>query len=247
MRWAWRKGLILIRLCRREDDFGNLCRLMYDVLRLNAQLRGGSETASCPIAFRHHPGETVTITLTGGRFLPGLVLTDRHYLILDGIDVEDAMMWAQILDSSQQHSLWPGQFAGTAPADLINQNDTANLFGNNFTSDPLFVDADARNLRLDSGSLMIDAGAFLTRTVGAGTGTVMTVQDAGYFYDGYGISDETGDEVQLHGQTETALVVAIDYDTITLTLDRPLTWSDNQGFALKYNGSHPDVGAFESP
>lgn len=113
------------------------------------------------------------------------------------------------------------------------------------TVSPLFVDETGRDLRLSAGSTMIDAGVFATRTVGAGSGTVLTIEDVGYFYDGFGIPEETGDIVRLEGQSSTARVVGIDYANKTLTLDVSLTWTSGQYLHLQYSGSRPDMGAFE--
>src|SRR6185436_1729598 len=55
------------------------------------------------------------------------------------------------------------------------------------TASPHFVNEAGRDLRLAAGSPMIDAAAFLTRTSAAGSGTQITVADASYFFDGYGI------------------------------------------------------------
>ncbi len=54
-----------------------------------------------PIVYRRFPGETVTIRLPDGPFVPGIEVTDLHDVVLDGIDVDDAMMWGQILRSSR--------------------------------------------------------------------------------------------------------------------------------------------------
>ncbi|MBW2527655.1 MAG: right-handed parallel beta-helix repeat-containing protein, partial [Deltaproteobacteria bacterium] len=113
------------------------------------------------------------------------------------------------------------------------------------TSDPGFVDVAGRDLRLTESSPMVDAARFVTRTVGAGSGTELAVEDGGYFYDGYGIEGETGDEIQLEGQTETARVVGIDYDAHLLSLDRSLTWTDGAGVHLAFAGAAPDMGALE--
>jgi len=91
---------------------------------------------------------------------------------------------------------------------------------------------------------MIDAGTFLTKTVGAGSGTIMQVNDSGYFYDGYGIPGEAGDLIQLENGG-TARIIDINYATNTLTLDRSLTWNNEQGVSLPYSGSKPDIGAYE--
>jgi hypothetical protein len=114
------------------------------------------------------------------------------------------------------------------------------------TTPPGFVNEAQRDFHLATGSPMIDAAAFLTTTVGAGSGTVMTVADSRYFFDGYGIPGELGDLVQLQGQTQTARVLAVDDTARTLTLDTALTWTNGQGLTLAYNGGAPDQGAFES-
>ena len=111
--------------------------------------------------------------------------------------------------------------------------------------DPQFVDAAHDDLRLAPTSPYIDKGVALTTTVGAGEGTTMKVNDPMYFYDGFKIPGEKGDEIQLMGTANTARVTAIDYKAKTLTLDRPLTWAARQGIALKYAGAAPDLGAYE--
>jgi hypothetical protein len=37
----------------------------------------------------------------------------------------------------------------------------------------------------------------------------------------------------------------VDYSTNTLSFERSLTWTANQGVCLKYAGAAPDIGAFE--
>ncbi|HEY3245026.1 MAG TPA: hypothetical protein VGM03_16920, partial [Phycisphaerae bacterium] len=61
--------------------------------------------------------------------------------------------------------------------------------------------------------------------------------------NGDGLLD--GDEIQLQGQTQTARIGKIDYDSNTLSLDRPLAWEAGQGVSLTYSGAAPDLGAFE--
>jgi hypothetical protein len=120
--------------------------------------------------------------------------------------------------------------------------------------DPLFADVSAPltvenvaafDFDLLPGSPAIDQGVFLTAAVGAGAGTILPVADAGYFTDGFGVTD--GDLIQLEGQTATARIVAVDYAANTLTLDAALTWTGGQGVSLAYNGPAPDIGAYETP
>jgi len=120
--------------------------------------------------------------------------------------------------------------------------------------DPLFVDDEAAivpaqpellDFHLDPSSPCVDNGGFLTRTSGAGSGTTLPVEDAGYFTDGFGVPGVLGDLIQLEGQGVTARVVAVDHDADVLTLDTALFWSDGLGVAQPYVGARPDQGAFE--
>jgi hypothetical protein len=110
------------------------------------------------------------------------------------------------------------------------------------TPDPF--DLEAFDFRLGSDSPCIDAGVFLTRTVGAGADdTVIAVEDAGYFSDGKGLV--AGDMIQLDGSTVVVTVTAVDYDANTIDVDAPLTWAAGTGVALPYAGTAPDQGAHE--
>jgi parallel beta-helix repeat protein len=127
---------------------------------------------------------------------------------------------------------------------FFNTNHPATWSGN-IQQNPGFVDAGNEDFRLQQNSQMIDAGAFLTQTVGQGSGKTMQVADAGYFYDGFGIEGEVGDLIQLDGQAATARIIKVDYDYNTLTLDTTLSWIDGQGVSLAYFGNAPDIGKFE--
>lgn len=112
--------------------------------------------------------------------------------------------------------------------------------------DPGFVDERAGKLQLAPGSRMIDRGAALTTTTRAGEGSSLPVGDILYFYDGFTLPGERGDEIQLLGTTDRARVVALDPVARTLTLNRSLTWRAGQGVSLAFNGAAPDFGAFEA-
>lgn len=119
------------------------------------------------------------------------------------------------------------------------------LFSTNLEVAPGFTDEGSYDFTLKNNSSMIDAGGFLTWAVSSGSGTSLQVDDARYFHDGFGIEGVNGDLIQLEGQNGTATVVEIDYDSHTLTLDRPLAWHTGQGVSLAYQGTAPDIGAYE--
>jgi hypothetical protein len=112
-------------------------------------------------------------------------------------------------------------------------------------SDPGFVDAAAGDFHLRAGSEMIDAGAFAATAESTGSGNVMAVDDASWFYDGFGISGETGDLVRIEGSADPVRIVAIDYETNTLTLAESRSWRRGAGVHTAYAGAAPDMGAFE--
>lgn len=130
------------------------------------------------------------------------------------------------------------------------------FFSGNTQADPLWVDPGAAreddNRHLDralfhlrSTSPLIDAGRFLAETTSSGSGTLIPVNDARCFYDGWGIPGEQGDLIQLAEQDQAAQIVSIDYQNNRITVDRALSWSAGQGVSLPYHGSAPDIGAFE--
>lgn len=117
-------------------------------------------------------------------------------------------------------------------------------FKSNLQANPGFVDEANKNFHLQGNSPMIDAGMFLAKTTNSGTNsTVMEVDDAGWFIDGFGIV--SGDTIQVEGQTDYMVIKSIDYTTKSLTLYRATTWETGQGVSRKYSGEKPDVGTYE--
>jgi len=119
------------------------------------------------------------------------------------------------------------------------------LFRDNVQTDPQFLDAPNWDFHLTGGSPMIDAGAHLTAVAADSSGPELLVADAKYFCDGFGIDGVAGDVIRLEGSAQTARVLAVDYGTNTLTLDRPVSAVVGQGVSLDYLGAAPDIGAFE--
>ncbi|MBI3949625.1 MAG: right-handed parallel beta-helix repeat-containing protein [Acidobacteria bacterium] len=113
----------------------------------------------------------------------------------------------------------------------------------NLTADPRFANAAAGNYQLTSESSCIDAGVPLTNTVSAGSGMVVPVEDASYFTDGFGLVP--GDQVKV-GSNPAVLVVGVDINRDTLTLERAIAWTRGDPVYLgEFSGRGPDIGAFE--
>lgn len=113
---------------------------------------------------------------------------------------------------------------------------------NSIAEDPLFVNAASRDFHLQSNSPVIDAGQFLTQTTQAGQGMLITVRDVDYFSDGHQVTG--GDWVQV-GSNEPVQVVAVDYNSHTLTVNKVIEWQANEGVSYPYVGAAPDMGVYE--
>jgi hypothetical protein len=118
-----------------------------------------------------------------------------------------------------------------------------------FAAPSLPADTDDANLpdyRLRANSPCIDRGEFLTRiTSESGSGIGFAVEDAEFFYDGWGVPGEVGDLIQLEGTTRVARILRIDYERDLIATDRELSWTTGQGVSLAYAGDAPDLGAHE--
>ena len=114
-------------------------------------------------------------------------------------------------------------------------------FSNNYFGEPRFRNAQSGDYNLTNNSAAIDSGMPLTYTVTDGTGTVIRVEDARYFIDGFGIVG--GDTINIGNQI--ARITSVNYDRNRLTVDRPVSWQAGVGISLPFAGNGPDSGAFE--
>jgi hypothetical protein len=148
--------------------------------------------------------------------------------ILHELPGEPVFFW---LDAPGRTNFSLGEYEAAFPA----------LAAGNIEADPLFVDAAGGDFHLSAGSPCIDAGGALTSAVGAGSGTVVEVADPLFFSDGHGIVDP--DTIRVDG--ERVRIVQVDYDTNRITVDRDVAWTAGAPVTLDYEGTGPDMGAFE--
>jgi hypothetical protein len=107
-----------------------------------------------------------------------------------------------------------------------------------------FYDVKNEGYNLTVGSPCIDNGTWLTLCNGGGTGTVITVDEANYFFGGISSLGVQGDDITIG--TEDVTITAVDYGSEVITIDREISWNDGYFVSLRYNGSAPDIGAIES-
>lgn len=144
-------------------------------------------------------------------------------------------VWPTTPGSQVMRTNWDGDVAACTYPQFVNTNG----YGDYFRTSSL------PNLALQTNSPCIDAGTWLAYvTTASGSGTSMGVDNSLYFSDGNRIV--TGDTIQLQGQTNTVTVSSNDWANNTLYLSGSLTWTNGQGVSLAYNGTAPDMGAFET-
>jgi chitodextrinase len=116
-------------------------------------------------------------------------------------------------------------------------------FRGNIELNPRFIDEANLEFHLLPDSPAIDTGAFLTRTLEAGTDTVtVRVEDSLFFSDGFGIVEP--DRVQI-GPNPPVSLASVDYDNHILTLKTRVSFPADQPVSLPYHGPAPDLGPFE--
>jgi hypothetical protein len=168
------------------------------------------------------------------------VLSAQSNAKFNGSLVMDYNLWRNLNDPNATY-LWGGVWYSLATFQATWGYDTHSK-----SQDPQFVNLAARDFSLQATSPARDAGTFLTTATNPGSGsTNLTVADAGYFHDGFGMIQ--GDTIQIGatGGQAPVVVTAVNYSTNTLTLQNPRTWANGATVGLPYSGSSPDMGAME--
>ena len=127
--------------------------------------------------------------------------------------------------------------------------DAGNVYG-----DPKLVNP-TTDFHLQPSSPAIGAGGPLTAANGSGSSsTALTVNDAGFFQDGYGIAGVQPDWIRV-GASTTVRVSSINYATNVITLATAISWNnsdpvylykDSKG-NLVLGGVLPNIGADQGP
>lgn len=128
---------------------------------------------------------------------------------------------------------------GELPADV------EPMFARIVTEAPGFADPATHDHAPAADSPMRDGGLPLTSAVGDGSGRTMPVEDARWFFDGFGIAGEIGDVIVVGEDRREAVVVSVSLEDDTLELDRELTWLDGEIVTLRFGGAAPELGVYQ--
>lgn len=127
---------------------------------------------------------------------------------------------------------------------LDGDNPSWALFGDDYIiDDPEFINVLIHDFQLQSTSPAINQGVLLTKTTNSGTGTLIELDDVGFFTNGYGIRE--GDLVEFEGQTQQFEILEINYIDKIITINATASWNNGDGVSLIYNDNKPDIGAYE--
>ncbi|MFW5867487.1 MAG: PKD domain-containing protein, partial [Armatimonadota bacterium] len=113
------------------------------------------------------------------------------------------------------------------------------------TDAPGFADPETHDHTAGPGSPMRDGGMPLTRAVGDGSGRLLAVEDARWFFDGFGIAGEIGDAIVVGDDRREARVVSVGLEDDALELDRELSWTDGDAVTLRFGGDAPELGVYQ--
>ncbi|MEW6515377.1 MAG: T9SS type A sorting domain-containing protein [candidate division FCPU426 bacterium] len=111
------------------------------------------------------------------------------------------------------------------------------------TSGIRFADYGQDDLHLSSSSNCLNAGQAMTTVNSAsGSGTVISVADAGFFTDGQGLIE--GDVIKV-GAGSPVAIASIDFAANSITVQAAISWNTGDPVVLGYQAATPAIGAFE--
>jgi len=144
----------------------------------------------------------------------------------------------------------PGAYVWTVSSSDIPLSDVKNYYNqenNSIEGNPDFTAPGLNDYTLTSESPARNIGSWLARIISAsnpGGDTTFTVDDPNWFYDGWTLPGEAGDVIKTeNGQSAT--ITSINYSTGQIIVNIPISWTQDEGISLHYEGSKPDIGAWE--
>ena len=143
--------------------------------------------------------------------------------------------------------------AGLTETKVAEYDNAYSEFAGNVEDSPNFADRAHAQFFLTDTSPLRNAGAFLTATAATGpacSGQTIQLEAGGAGFFSAGIEDAhgeivAGDEIQIEGVPGTFEITAIDHASDQLTLDATVSCANGAGVSLPWEGSAPDIGAYE--
>jgi hypothetical protein len=170
---------------------------------------------------------------------PPMLLDHNLYFNVNG-----SYLWRQY---------YAGEFSGLEAwrAELARINaDTVSYIGaetHSQTAKPAFLEASHASpgrpwseYISSAGSPAYQKGGCVAFAVGSGSGTDLTVDNAGAFCDGWGIVE--GDVIRI-GDAAPVRITEVNYANGRIALSAPRTWTAGAGVHLSYSGPAPNIGA----
>jgi hypothetical protein len=143
--------------------------------------------------------------------------------------------WKNVLSFAGAYAYLGGKEAGSLELDPLFLNVSAYPVG-----DPSQFD-----FRVSALSPTLGGGVAIAAAATNGSASsVLTVNDAGGFSDGFGIV--AGDMIRIGGGAAVR-IIDVDYAANSLVLESPMTWNEGDPVHPIYTGSAPDIGAMVSP
>lgn len=219
------------------NDSNSRGELIYNNSVQNTQATAKDKDYS-DLVFTH--GDTGANVINNVIADTGRAYAGNYCIYVDGTSTAGFVEDHNLCFSSTWGGAWQAPFGGYeySKSDILNK-------------DPRFVNPKG-DLHLRAGSPAIGAGGPLTTAAGSGTNsTTLTVANAGFFSDGYGLAGVQADWIRI-GANTTVQISAVNYSANTLSLASPISWMSgapiylykNSSGVVVLNAANPDIGAY---
>ncbi len=207
------------------------------------------DTGHRPISISSRSEDTRDIVVMNSIFSRNEPHGNQHQITLAGGTPEQARVIRNVFTATEPGLTVVRDYGENFTVEELHSEELRAEHGvryvDNIDVDPGYLDPDNYNHALREDSPLRDAGHFLTTARGAGEGNLLAVEDAAFFYDGFGIEGEQGDTIAVGAADRLARVIEVDHENNALRLDRDLTWSEGDPVSLPWSGEAPDIGVYE--